>query len=215
MRTLLDFFSSPFFSLPFWQGIGGPLVGGLIGGSFAVLAQLLSNWAQRRRDRKTERQVVTATLEAMEAELEAFQKGVLDELSGIFKDWDQKWLAQVPINLPPVNQNYFTVFESNAATIGRIKDPQLRQSMVDVYSTAKGLVDAVSYNSQKYWIWERLRCAANTSESKEVTDDLIRWANSIRAHVGKLQTVIPELLSRIEDYTHGKRRSREVQYWTR
>jgi hypothetical protein len=215
VRTLLDFYSSSFFSLPFWQGIGGPLVGGLIGGLFAVLAQLLSNGAQRRRDRKTERQAVTATLEAMEAELEAFQKGVLDELSGIFKDWDQKWLSQVPINLPPVNQNYFTVFESNAATIGRIKDPQLRQNMVNVYSTAKGLVDAVSYNTQKYWIWERLRCAPNASETKEATDDLIRWASSIRAQVGKLQTVIPELLSRIEDYTHGKRRSREVQYWTR
>ena len=215
MLTLLDFFSSPFFSLPFWQGIGGPLVGGLIGGSFAVLAQIVANGAQRRRDRKTERQAVTATLEAMEAELEVFQKVVLDELSGIFKDWDQKWLAQVPINLPPVNQNYFTVFESNAATIGRIKDPQLRQSMVNVYSTAKGLVDAVSYNTQKYWIWERLRCAPNASETKEATDDLIRWANSIRAQVGKLQTVVPELLGRIEDYIHGKRKRREVQYWTR
>ncbi len=215
MLTLLDFFSSPFFSLPFWQGISGPLVGGLIGGSFAVLAQIVANGAQRRRDRKTERQAVTAALEAMEAELEVFQKVVLDELSGIFKDWDQKWLAQVPINLPPVNQNYFTVFESNAATIGRIKDPQLRQSMVNVYSTAKGLVDAVSYNTQKYWIWERLRCAPNASETKETTDDLIRWANSIRAQVGKLQTVVPELLSRIEDYTHGKRGRREVQYWTR
>ena len=215
MLTLLDFFSSPFFSLPFWQGIGGPLIGGLIGGLFAVLAQIVASGAQRRRDRKTERQAVTATLEAMEAELEAFQKGVLDELSGIFKDWDQKWLAQVPINLPPVNQNYFTVFESNAATIGRIKDPQLRQSMVNVYSTAKGLVDAVSYNTQKYWIWERLRCVPNASATEEATDDLIRWANSIRTQVGKLQTVVPELLSRIEDYTHGKRRSREVQYWTR
>jgi hypothetical protein len=213
--TLLDFFSSLFFSLPFWQGIGGPLVGGLIGGSFAVLAQIVANGAQRRRDRKTERQVVTATLEAMEAELEAFQKGVLDELSRIFKDWDQKWLAQVPINLPPVNQNYFTVFESNAATIGRIKDQRLRQNMVNVYSTAKGLVDAVSYNTQKYWIWERLRWASNASETEEATDDVIRWANSISAQVGKLQTVVPELLSRMEDYIHGKRKNRGVQYWTR
>ncbi len=174
MLTLFDFFSSPFFSLPFWQGIGGPLIGGLIGGLFAVLAQIVASGAQRRRDRKTERQAVTATLEAMEAELEAFQKGVLDELSGIFKDWDQKWLAQVPINLPPVNQNYFTVFESNAATR-----------------------------------------AANTSESQEATDDLIRWANSIRAQMGKLQTAVPELLTRIEYYVHGKRRRREVGHWTR
>lgn len=215
MLTLLDFFSSPFFSLPFWQGIGGALIGGLIGGLFAVLAQIVANWAQRRRDRKTEHQAVTATLEAMEAELEAFQKGVLDELSGIFKDWDQKWLGQVPINLPSVNQNYFTVFESNAATIGRIKDPQLRQNVVNVYSTAKGLVDAVTYSTQKYWIWERLRRVANTSGSQEATDDLIRWANVIRVQVGKLQTAVPELLNRIEDYTRGKRRRREFGYWRR
>jgi hypothetical protein len=51
------------------SGSGSALYGALVGGLFVLLAQLLANWAQRERDRQTERQALTGTLRAIQAEV--------------------------------------------------------------------------------------------------------------------------------------------------
>jgi hypothetical protein len=79
--------------------------------------------------------------------------------------------------------------------------------MVSIYCAAKGLVDAVSYNTQKYRIREHLSRRSNSSETQEATDDVISLTNSVRAQMAKLQSAVPELINRIEDQVRGKRRS--------
>jgi hypothetical protein len=70
MQSWLYFYSWPFFSSPFWQGIGEPLVGGLVGDPFAVLGQMLANGAQRKRDRVSERERLRNVLKAIKTQLE-------------------------------------------------------------------------------------------------------------------------------------------------
>jgi hypothetical protein len=53
------------------SGSGSALSGALVGGLFVLLALLLANWAQRERDRQTERQALTGTLRAIQAEVRA------------------------------------------------------------------------------------------------------------------------------------------------
>jgi hypothetical protein len=51
------------------SGSGSALYGALVGGLFVLLAQLLANWAQRERDRQSERQALTGTQRAIQAQV--------------------------------------------------------------------------------------------------------------------------------------------------
>ena len=48
-----------------------------------------------------------------------------------------------PLNIYyPVTQEYFTVYNTNAFFIGRIRDHDLRKLIVSTYSKARGLIDS-------------------------------------------------------------------------
>ena len=49
-----------------------------------------------------------------------------------------------------IDQNHFTVFESNAGLLGRIDDEQLLKQIVSVYGQSKGLVDALNFNVRRF-----------------------------------------------------------------
>jgi len=95
----------------FWSALTGAVVGGL----FAVLVQALSNQAQRKRDRQTERQALLAILQAILAELETLKTDCLDPLRGQLKKSPPGVHATAP-----VLQNRCSVYESNAAALGKI-----------------------------------------------------------------------------------------------
>jgi hypothetical protein len=78
-----------------------------VGGLFVLLAQLLANWAQRERDRQTERQALTGTLRAIQAEVLVLRADFLMPL------WDLLKAAEPgPFPTMPVQKNFFVVFES-------------------------------------------------------------------------------------------------------
>jgi hypothetical protein len=206
MQSWLDFFSWPFFSSPFWQGVGGSLLGALVGGLFVLWAQTRANRAQRKRDRVTEDKTVRAVLQAFGAELKAFEKGFVKGLDDAFKNWENDpYKKQIPLNLPPVNQNYFTIYDGNGVVLGKITAIEVRQKVIGVYSQAKSLIDAVNYNNQRYLEWDRLRFGGSISPeanlAQQLMPDLIKWADeTIRGRRARLVEVLPELLKNIEEY---------------
>ena len=116
------------------SGSGSALYGALVGGLFVLLAQLLANWAQRERDRQTEKQALTGTLRAIQAEVLVLRADFLMPL------WDRLKAAEPgPFPTMPVQKNFFVVFESNAAALGRIRDPNLITNIASVYGQAKFL----------------------------------------------------------------------------
>lgn len=48
----------------------------------------------------------------------------------------------------PLHQNYFTVYESNAALFGQIPDDRLRKAIVTTHLRGRGLIDSHLYNDQ-------------------------------------------------------------------
>jgi hypothetical protein len=128
-------------SSEFWSAVIGAVVGGL----FAVLAQTIANRALRKRDRQTERRALLAILQAILAELETLKADNLDPL--------QKQLKGSPRGVhhtPPVLQNRCSVYESNAAALGKIDDPELLKRIVRVYGQIKALLDQVNLNYQRF-----------------------------------------------------------------
>jgi hypothetical protein len=81
VHHLLNILRSLVLTREFWASIAGALVGGLC----VVVAQLISNRAQRKRDREAESGAVKAILRAIEAELKMFNEKALIRLEEIFK----------------------------------------------------------------------------------------------------------------------------------
>jgi len=48
----------------------------------------------------------------------------------------------------PLNQDYFTIYNSNAWKIGAVRDARLRQAIVICYNKCKKVVDAFKYNNE-------------------------------------------------------------------
>jgi hypothetical protein len=136
----------------FWAAIVGAIVGGL----FVIVAQLISNRAQRRRDREAAREAVKAILRAIKAELKTFNEKALIRLEEIFTAREGSREALLPLGIAPLKQNYFIVFDSNAAALGKVNDPEnpeLLGKIVTIYSAARSLLDSINYNNQRYQAW--------------------------------------------------------------
>ena len=68
---------------------GGPIVGGMIGGFFAVLAQQIANHTQRKRDQIADHDAVKATLKVIVAELLVYKKENLETVAAILKEREE------------------------------------------------------------------------------------------------------------------------------
>jgi|SRR5271165_3110484 len=191
----------------FWAAITGAVVGGL----FVILAQLISNVAQRRSDRETERRVINGTLKAIKAELNVLKTGNFDPLQKELQDRarEREELRTNKRNpLPPLvmrrtEQNYLIVFESNAAALGRIDDENLREKIISVYVHAKVIFDALNHHSVQFDRWDRLPpnyALPATSEKQEVESMLEAMEDGILNGLGRFQEGLAELIPHIEKY---------------
>jgi hypothetical protein len=95
-------------------------------------------------------------------------------------------------------QNYFIVFESNAALLGGINDEKLRENIVRVYGDAKGLVDLLNAHSRNFEIWRSLQ--EGTYEKPLTARMLEESEATIRHGLNDIQLDLDELLKKIEEY---------------
>jgi hypothetical protein len=201
LQHLEHWFSSVLGSKEFLAAIFGAIVGGI----FVVVAQLISNRAQRRRDREAESEAVKSVLRAIKAELKTFNEKALVRLEKIFEARENSIDVQKPLAIAPLKQNYFIVFDSNAAALGKINDPinpELLGNIVTTYSAARSLLDSINYNNQRYQDWERLTRVPGTPELHAMTENLKDFADEIRASGVKLQTNVTNLVAQIEKYVN-------------
>jgi hypothetical protein len=153
LRHLEHFLSSFLSSKEFYAALIGAVIGGLLTGRYAIRAQDRATLAQKDRDRETEREAVKTILRAVKAELKTFHDKCLVKLEEVFKAREKTIEAQKPLGIAPLKQNYFVVFDSNAAALGKVNDPknpELLANIVTTYSAARSLLDSINYNNQRY-----------------------------------------------------------------
>lgn len=107
-----------------------------------------------------------------------------------------------PLNeLFPVSSDYFTIFNSNAARIGAIPDPDLRKALVRAYVLAKALVDTFRMNNEL--INRREHFAALAVETGQplhqqhadgYTQTLVAYADSVRNSHNETKAAVTSLL---------------------
>jgi hypothetical protein len=205
-------FGSLLVSKEFWASV----IGALVGGACAIFAQWWAIKAQRERDRlaaeeqrerdlDAERRNVISIVQAFGTELAVIEKGILSSVETLLERWEKEHKKLGPVNLPSVNQNYFSIYDANASSLGRITDGTLRRNIVEVYFQAKFLIDALDHNHGLYREWDRLRLGVGNepTQSQQIAKDLIYWAEHvIKPGAKRLREMLPPLLEAVDGYTN-------------
>jgi len=123
------------------------IIGAAVGGIFVLAGTWLTIRAESKRDQAREEKEVQNLLDALGVEIKTLW------------DFHMKRVGQQLESLPenkafefyyPLTQDYFTIYNSNAALIGRIKDCELSEAIVVCYNKCKKAVDGFKYNNALY-----------------------------------------------------------------
>ncbi len=184
--------------------IGG-LIGGLTGGFFAVLAQDKAIRAQRKSDREAEEREVNGVLKSIEHELNEIEHGFLAPLEAAFPESRKSDQSGLPLKTPSINQNLFTIYDSNAGKIGKVADANTRHLIVRIYTSAKLSVDILNQYNRTYQVWDRLRHGFGTepSQAQQILPELSHWASEMRRATSALRELLRVLVPRLKEQSAG------------
>jgi len=96
----------------------------------------------------------------------------------------------------PISENYFTVFESNAGLIGKIKNDDLRETIVETYTQVKGMIDSFKMNN--YFILEVRKFGVDSEAAKGVRRLMIEYRDKLSTSHYKLKESMENMLSLIK-----------------
>ncbi|MGP1204240.1 MULTISPECIES: hypothetical protein [Serratia] len=134
--------------------ISGAVVGGAIAGHYSFKATKDAHENQKRIADENERNIITSLLQSIH-----------DEIETVFDNYHENMgvkLESLEENTPllfyyPLVSDFFPVYNGNTFLLGRIKDNDLRKSIIKTYTLAKGLIDSYRMNNdllQKYEHWD-------------------------------------------------------------
>lgn len=131
-------------------------VGAFIGSALTLAGAYLVHWLEKKETTRKEAEHLLGLLQ-----------GIHDEIETLWESYSTSIGAHteaLPDNSPmlmfwPITQDYFTIYNTNAFFIGKIKDHDLRKQIVATYAKARGLIDSFrmnnelcrSGNTRRYW----------------------------------------------------------------
>ena len=161
------------------------IVGGWIAGKYALRAQKQAAEHQRQRDVEAERRTTNSALQAIGTELTVLKHDFLDRLQQVYDEPEEDRERGFPIR-GPLSRNYFAVFESSAAMLGKIDNNDLRENIIRVYGSAKSLFDYLNYYSRQ----------SDTGKDAKLEE----LEQKIRAQVDEIQKMVSEVQKMILKY---------------
>ena len=123
------------------------LLGACVGGMFTLVATNRVMHMDNEKEIRREEKEVQNLLDAIGMEI------------GTLWDFHQRRIGAIIEVLPegkalefyyPLTQDYFTIYNSNATMIGRVKDASLREAIVVCYNKCKKVVDGFKYNNMLF-----------------------------------------------------------------
>lgn len=164
--------------------IVGAIVGGLLAGYYSYKATKQSHENQVKITEENEKLIISSLLQAIHDELdtvfENYQENMGNKIESL--DYDQPLLFYYPLI-----SDFFTVYNGNSFLIGRIKDNDLRKSIIKTYTLGKGMIDSFRFNNEllnKYEHWEFVFAETQSEIHKDKAvahyNSLIEYAKTLK-----------------------------------
>ncbi len=165
-------------------GFISALIGAVVGGYFTLKATDKAIREENAKEDRQEEKEVQNLLDALGVEINALWSFHMRRIGEV--------VEQLAENTPlmiyyPLSQDYFTIYNTNAAAIGRIKEAPIRESIVVTYNKCKKVVDGFKYNNELIKDFKQ-------SAAPEVKQDLITYAYLIKSDHFELKGYIEQLL---------------------
>jgi hypothetical protein len=137
--------------------------------------------------------------------LNEIEHGFLAPLEAAFPENCKSDQSGLPLKTPSINQNLFTIYDSNAGKIGKVGDAKTRHLIVRIYTSAKLGVDILNQYNRTYQIWDRLRHGTGTepSQSQQIYPELLHWASEMRKATSVLRELLTVLVPRLREQSTG------------
>lgn len=110
----------------------------------------------------------------------------------------------------PLTQDYFTIYNANASSIGKIKDQELRKQIIATYTKARTMIDTVRLNNDLLQQWERdcflfqeTRNPVHESHANARHKALVEYATALKESHSGLESAASELLHRLRRNPYG------------
>jgi hypothetical protein len=126
-------------------GFMAALIGAAVGGIFTLKATDKAIRDENEKEIRREEKEVQNMLDAIGVELGTLWGFHMRRIGALIESMPEEGAALEFYY--PLTQDYFTVYNTNAAMIGRVKDHILRESVVVCYNKCKKVVDGFKYNN--------------------------------------------------------------------
>lgn len=150
-----------------WKDILPVLVGTVVGG---IISALTSFWVTQ----KSYLNNFTLLNQKEEMETKATIKAIISELKALKQIFEIEFIPKLYCATDylaysyPLGTDYFTVFNSNTSKIGKIKNDELRECIVNIYMTAKFFLDSLATNNEILADYENLYDLVHTQSHKQI-----------------------------------------------
>ncbi|SCX39899.1 hypothetical protein [Nitrosospira sp. Nsp1] len=104
----------------------------------------------------------------------------------------------------PLTQEYFTIYNTYALSIGKIKNHMLRKQIIATYTKARSMIDSIRLNNDLLQQWERdcflfqeTRNPVHESHANARHKALVEYATALKESHSGLESAVSELLYRL------------------
>lgn len=174
------------------------IVGGLIAGTASLLATRQAHRNNLELQSKNNSIVIKRIIQAIHDEIttiwELYEKKVGPEI--------EKLNEGEPLLLYfPIGQEYFTIYNANAAYIGSIENHDLRKAIVMTYTKAKNIIDNLKMNDELLSKYEHLNLLFRTTNIPQYGQDAHGWYLGLVKYAEKLRQTHFELKAELVNLT--------------
>ena len=181
-----------------WNSLIAAIIGGLIGGGFAIWAGILAGNQTHKNNLKLDefqkRKKIDGILQAIRYELEILGQIYKQEAGGHLESIKDGQTFDVYFSL---KQQYFIVYPNNTDVVGQIEDSDLVKAVVVTYNTANFLIESYLINN---WYLDRQKESQGMLAQGILMANRIQQAAILKTVHAKLISETDNLLAKIDDY---------------
>lgn len=173
-------------------------LGAVIGSALTLVATMVSHRLQQKAISDAESKHLLGLLQGIHDEIETLWEGYSDS-AGV-------QLEALQVNQPllmywPITQDYFTIYNANAFSIGKVADHDLRKLIISTYSKSRGLIDTFRMNNElvqkyeyAYFLFQQTQDPIHQSNMNMHFQALANYSVQLKKRHVELKQMVSELL---------------------